>query len=407
VAKRRKQTKRPSEPREEQKPSVAVLIAMIGAAAVIIGALVNYMASVKAASIPVEATQTANVLHTSVALTASASLIQPTNTFTSLVTPSPTSTPTQVSPIAETNAATSPTPTSTTNATGLTLIRTIQGAKLGIAAAISSDGSMLALAVADGTIKVLSTSEDRLIGNFRAGTGILSLAFSPDNQKLAAGLASTTVKVWRLNDGFEYPALEGLTGGVFNVAFSPDGQIVAASAKPDLILWHVGDGTPLQKFTDISAIYTNIAFSPDGSLIASGFETLTVRIWQVHNGQALHDLEGAHARTLAFSRNGEILATLGQSTTLNLWRVQDGGLIPPALTGHTHTVESLAFSKDSQTLLTVSRDIEVRRWQMSDHQRLYTLNEDGSDVRLVLLSADGATLMALYAGDTVKIWQIP
>jgi WD40 repeat protein len=298
-------------------------------------------------------------------------------------------------------------PTTETPASGLTLVRTIPGTDLVASAAISSDGTILALAQFDGTIRVLSTREDRLIGSFKAGTGILSLALSPDNQRLAAGLTSTTVKVWQLNDGVELPSLEGLSSGVFNVAFSQDGQMVAASAKPDLILWRVSDGSILQRFTGISAIFTNMAFSPDGNLVASGFEALTVRVWLVNNGKAVHDLKSANARTLAFSRDGEILAVLGQGTNIDLWRMQDGTSVLPALTGHTQMIESLAFSRDNQTLVTASRDIEVRRWQVSDHKRLYTLKEDGTDVRSVLLSGDGQTLIALYMDGKVNIWQVP
>ena len=163
----------------------------------------------------------------------------------------------------------------------------------------------------------------------------------------------------------------------------------------------------MQRFTGISAIFTNIAFSPDNNLLASGFGPLTVRLWQVSDGQAIHELEGANARVLAFSRNGEILAALGQGTNVDLWRVRDGELLPPSLTGHTHMVATLAISMDSQTLVTASPDIEVRRWQISDHKRLYTLKEDGTNVLSVLLSGDGQTLMAVYRDGTVKVWQVP
>ena len=218
-------------------PLLKIAIAVIGALALIIVALINR----STATLPAEFTQTAEARHTAVALTTFASVLQPTNTFVPSFTIPSTSAP--ISMVTETAAAASPIPSITAvgasasspeamSANGLPLIRTIPGTTLVMNSAISFDGSMLALAASDGTIRVVSTREDRLIGSLKAGTGILSLVFSPDGQMVAAGLASTTVKVWRLNDGVELPTLEGLPGGVFNVAFSPDGRMVAASAEP-------------------------------------------------------------------------------------------------------------------------------------------------------------------------------
>ena len=73
---RNKQNQKPSQTTQqsnqsaEQKSSIAILIAIIGGIALIIGAIINYIGNIRAASIPVEAAQTADTLHTSIAMTA-------------------------------------------------------------------------------------------------------------------------------------------------------------------------------------------------------------------------------------------------------------------------------------------------------------------------------------------------
>jgi len=90
------QQSKPSNP--EQKPSLVLVIAIIGAVAVIVGSIITYFGNVTAASIPVEAAQTAEARHTAVAITAQAylpdSTITPVPTITPAIvatsTPSPT-----------------------------------------------------------------------------------------------------------------------------------------------------------------------------------------------------------------------------------------------------------------------------------------------------------------------------
>lgn len=405
---------KPKQPRQNRNhagvsdkppPTIQIIIAVIAALGLIIVALINRTTPL----IPIQATQTAEALHTSIAMTNLPSLTQPTNTLTSVFAVSSTYTPSPISIVTPTMTAsltTFPIP-STESANGLTLIQTIPGTNVLAKAAISSDGEMLALTEIGGTIRILSTREDRVIASFDAGTVILSLAFSKDNQMLAAGLSSTTVKVWRLSDSQELNTLEGLSSGVYHVEFSHDGQLLAASTRPNIMIWRVSDGTILQQITGTSALYDTLAFSPDRNLLASGLDFLEVRLWQVADAQPVHDLKEGNARVLAFTPNGEILATGGQGSSVNLWRVRDGALVPPALTGHTQNVESLAFSADGQTLVTASPDIEVRRWRITDGNRQFTLKEDGTNVRSVLLSADGQTLIALYQDGTVKVWHVP
>ncbi len=193
-----------------------------------------------------------------------------------------------------------------------------------------------------------------------AGTSVISLAISYDNQMVAAGLTSAAVKVWR-SDGSALPLFEGLGDTVYSVAFSPDGQLLAAGSPTNVIVWRLSDGAILQTFGGYSTNMARLVFSPDSDLLAAaagGCDKVDLR--RISTGAVVYDLQADCDTAAAFSPDGEILAT-----GVYLWRVRDGERLQ-ALKGHTQTVETAAFSTDGQTLVSVSPDIEVRRWQVSD-----------------------------------------
>ena len=314
-------------------------------------------------------------------------------------TPSPTDTP----PVGSSPNPTGSTPSTTANEGELPLMRTIPSYGQIASAALSPDGQIAAVGYYNGVIKLWSTYQDELLGDLNAGTTVISLAISKDNGLLAAGLTSSVVKVWR-QDGSELPPFEGLADTVYSVAFSPDGETLAAGDSSNVILWRVSDGTVLHTFEGYSAHITRLVFSSDGQMLASGSLDCrnSIKLWDVGNETLVHNLDGGCDTAVAFSPDGETLATSG----VYLWRVRDGARLHE-LEGHTQGVKSLAFFFDGQTLLSVSRDVEVRRWQVDDGTRLYTRRLDGTDVQSVELSPDGQILLTVHEDGKLKVWQIP
>ena len=65
-----------------------------------------------------------------------------------------------------------------------------------------------------------------------------ALAFHPDGSRLASAGADRTVRLWDVNGGREVLTLRGHHDRVLGVAFSPDGTCLAsASADGDVRIW--------------------------------------------------------------------------------------------------------------------------------------------------------------------------
>lgn len=92
MARRSKTKQQSTQPDSEEKPKINPINAVIGSTGIIIVAIIGYLATVTSATLPIEATQTAEALHTSIAMTTAAKISGPTSTDT----------PTVVTPIAGT-----------------------------------------------------------------------------------------------------------------------------------------------------------------------------------------------------------------------------------------------------------------------------------------------------------------
>ncbi|MGB6162181.1 MAG: WD40 repeat domain-containing protein, partial [Pseudonocardiaceae bacterium] len=245
----------------------------------------------------------------------------------------------------------------------------------------SPDGRTLATGSADQTVRLWNVADpahSTPLGPPLTGhtNDVNAVAFSPDGHTLASASSDQTVRLWTVTDPAHPmplgPPLTGHTNGLDSVAFSPDGHTLASSSADQTVrLWTVADPahpTPLgQPLTGHTSYVSSVAFSPDGRTLASGSNDNTVRLWNVtdpaHPAPLGPPLTG-HTSTVfsvVFSPDGRTLASGGGDHTARLWN------IPSALvTGHTDSVSSVVFSPDGRTLASGSADRTVRLWNVAD-----------------------------------------
>jgi WD40 repeat protein/transcriptional regulator with XRE-family HTH domain len=292
--------------------------------------------------------------------------------------------------------------------------------------AVSPDHALLAVAAADGTLRlweVASPGHPVPVGiplQRASDDPLYSVSFSPDGKILAAAGADRVVQLWDVNRPSHPVRLGTLTGPantVYSVAFSPDGNFLAAGSADDTVrLWDVSDpahasrlGEPL---TGAAGYIQSVAFSPDGKLLAAGSADHMVQLWDLADPASPKRVGGpltgpqSVVTCVAFSPDGHLLAAASQDHKLWLWRIKADNVVPDGtLTGAVDWVNAVAFSPDGTSVAAGTSDASVLVWNLPMRSLIATLPHPQP---VTSLAWDGNRHLAAGDADgTVSIWTLP
>ena len=163
---------------------------------------------------------------------------------------------------------------------------------------VSSDGKLIALGLADGTVQVLDAgSGAALLGPVPGYAGIklgatrladvTAIAFSADAARIAFVGVDAALRVLDAHSGKALgapltPAVTGATSLIESLLFTPDGKrLIAASQDKGLYLLDAVTAKPLGPRLQMDGKATALALSPDGRRLAIGGFSGEVRRWEL------------------------------------------------------------------------------------------------------------------------------
>ena len=277
------------------------------------------------------------------------------------------------------------------------------------AMAVAPDGSWLASASEDRTVRIWDTATGRERAALTSHTGTVAVvgavAVAPDGSWLASGGGDGTVRIWDAATGKERAALTGHTGGALAVAVAPDGSWLASGGGDGTVrIWDAATGKERAALTGHTGGALAVAVAPDGSWLASGGGDGTVRIWDAATGRERAALTGhtGGALAVAVAPDGSWLASGGGDRTVRIWDAATGRE-RAVLTGHTGTVEAVAVAPDGSWLASGGGDRTVRIWDTATGQDRAVLTRTGP-VGAVAVAPDGSWLASGGGDGTVRIW---
>lgn len=195
---------------------------------------------------------------------------------------------------------------------------------------------------------------------------------------------------------------------VNTVAVSPDGRVVAsgdyrgcvkltpfADAVDSPVATRAADGGPIN----------SLVWHPSGELFFSGGYDGAIRTWS-RSGTCTSTVAAHHGpiKSLAWSSAANLLvagssdgSVSGWRDGLERWRSDAEGLV---------LVNAVACADEAGTIITASRDLQVRIWDAASGALLDTLPAGHlKSVKAVAVSADGTTIITGSYDGTAIIWR--
>jgi WD40 repeat protein len=283
--------------------------------------------------------------------------------------------------------------------------------------AFSPDGTRLASASHDHTLKIWNPSSDEAIATLKGHAGpVTSCAFSPDGSQIVSASTDGTLKLW---DASVATAAEGsrakIGGKVRAIAFSRDSRRVATAGHDAATIRSAETGQVLTELRSAMAEADACMFSPDGRLLLAGTSRGAVVMWDLESETQLWSeirragvgKVGLRVTQRSFSPDGKtVLAKGGASIDDHAIRRFDArtGRELRSLSGHRSLVRAYAFRADAAQVVSGGDDQTVMIWNGASGRRVATLRGHREGVGACTFSPDGAHVVSGSDDRTLKLW---
>ena len=202
---------------------------------------------------------------------------------------------------------------------------------------VSPDGRLLVVAggVAGltGVTELRDLASGAVLGSFDGHRDqLFDAELSPDGTTLATAGYDRSIKLWNVADGRLLRTIDIHNGAIFDLAWHPSGKILAsASADETVKLWRASDGLRLDTLKEPQAEVYAVQFTPDGRNVIAAGRDKQIHLWSVVSLDAPASNPALQARfahespivALGLSADGQHLLTAGEDRSLKSWSVPD------------------------------------------------------------------------------------
>ena len=249
---------------------------------------------------------------------------------------------------------------------------------------------------------------------------VRTLALSPDGNTLLTSSWDGTIRSWDLATGKHTRFTTGHRGFYSRtLLFSDDGKTLTKWKDKDLAQsWNIETGTQFTLQQNVrqteQRIHQLLFHSPDEkTFLEVNSDWTRIRLRDVETGHRIADIMG-HKDIIpawAFSPDSKTLATASRDMTIQLWEITTGKQIQSFQTD-TITTAAVAFSADGKILAggvydsRLGRSHLIRLWELPSGRVLTNLIGHTGDIDALRFSDDGKTLASSGGDGTILLWDL-
>lgn len=295
-----------------------------------------------------------------------------------------------------------------------------------LAAAYSKDGQRIAVSGADGTIKLHTVADGKLVGSIAAGAPATHLAFHP-TLPLLVGVLKNQAIAWSVATPPLTPGVRefgtviqsfALPASAQSVAFTADGQFVTVGDDKLLRRFRIAASIPVKNLQHPNLV-DSVAFDNTGNLLATGCHDGVLRIWDIAKGTPIKTIN-AHIAAAPQQIQNPIYVVLWTSDykqlfsasydrSIKLWDAASGSLVREFKGApEPGSVDKKEMKKDDKEVKKDDKKEPAKKEEVKEPPKKEPMGPIGhrDAVFAIALSKDGKQLASVSSDGSLKLWDV-